>query len=94
MSEKMTAETAKAFDSYSARNAAIVMSQLSCECIPYEEVMTYQRWKALGYQVKKGEHGIKLSTYKTYTVEDDGEIVTKRRPWKSTVFCKCQVKEE
>lgn len=94
MSETMTKEEAKAFDSYSERNAAIILSQLSCDCVPYVTVLTYQRWKALGYQVKKGEHGIKLLTYKTYEVEEDSEIVTRKRPWKSTVFCKCQVKEK
>ena len=44
---------------------------------PEQEIHTFQRWKALGYSVKKGEHAIakfaiwKMGTRKTKN--DDGE---------------------
>ena len=94
MNEKMTATEAKTFGSYSERNAMLVTSALDCNCKPYEEILTYARWQALGRQVKKGEHGIKLSTYKSYETEEDGQLVTKKRPWTSNVFCKCQTTEK
>ncbi|MHC4621835.1 MAG: ArdC family protein [Planctomycetota bacterium] len=30
---------------------------------PRENVFTYQAWKALGRQVRKGEHGVKVTTW-------------------------------
>ena len=30
---------------------------------PRENVFTYQAWRALGRQVRKGEHGVKVITY-------------------------------
>ena len=33
------------------------------EILPRENVFTYQAWKALGRQVRKGEHGIKVVTF-------------------------------
>ena len=90
----MTATEAKTFGSYSERNAMLVTSALDCDCNPYDDVLTYARWQALGRQVAKGEKGIKLSTYKTYEAEDEnGTLVTRKRPWKSTVFCKHQTTE-
>ena len=96
MKEKMTAEQAKQFDSFSSANYLIVKSHFnSCDCEPYETILTYARWQALGYQVQKGEHGAHITTYAKYEKEnDDGEVEIKKRPWTSTVFCQCQVKEK
>jgi antirestriction protein ArdC len=33
------------------------------EILPRENVFTYQAWKALGRQVRKGEHGVKVVTF-------------------------------
>ena len=97
---KMTAETATQFDTYSIANAtavALALSERGCDCLPYQDVFTYNRWKAQGMQVQKSTevgHGIKLTTYIPVTKPDDnGEpVVTYRRPWHTTVFCRCQVK--
>lgn len=91
----MTAEQAKEFSTYSARNAAIVaMAFEQCGCSAYEDVFTFARWKAQGYQVRKGEHGVKISTYAPITRKDPetgADAVVGTRPWTSTVFCRCQV---
>ena len=39
---------------------AKIAQALSCNCIPYEEVMTYNRWKSKGYQVQRGEKAIRI----------------------------------
>lgn len=59
---------------------------------PRENVFTFNAWKALGRVVRKGEHGIKVCTFR----EDErfirdsssGEtrIVKEKKPWFSTVF--------
>ncbi len=57
---------------------------------PRENVLTYQAWKALGRQVRRGEHGVKVTTW--IPVEKKGEVdgvetVTRfRRPKTATVF--------
>jgi len=33
------------------------------EILPRENVFTFQAWRALGRVVKKGEHGVKITTY-------------------------------
>src|SRR3990167_3523626 len=38
--------------------------------IPRENVFTYHAWRALGRQVRKGEHGVKVGTW----VERGGKI--------------------
>lgn len=57
---------------------------------PRENVFTYNAWKALGRQVRKGEHGVKCLTFiQCESKETDtktGEKKTYRRPWTTTVF--------
>ena len=99
MQEKMTAETAVVFErGYSLQNS-IILAQASesrgCTCEPYRDWFTYNRWSVQGFQVQKGEHGVKLSTFVPVTKKVDGEDkVTGSRPWTTTVFCRCQVKEK
>ena len=31
-----------------------------CGCEPYADVFTFNRWKAQGYFVRRGEHGVRL----------------------------------
>jgi hypothetical protein len=49
---------------------------------PRENVLTYQAWLALGRQVRRGEHGVRVQTW--ITVEKDGQKVT--IPKTTTVF--------
>ena len=59
---------------------------------PRENVFTYQAWRALGRQVRKGEHGIKVFTYVPMTkktTDDDGNEMREnigRKPKTTTVF--------
>ena len=62
---------------------------------PRENVFTYHAWRALGRQVRRGEHGVKVTTFvpvdsKTDAAEDaeNGEQKNRRfsRPWSATVF--------
>jgi hypothetical protein len=58
------------------------------EINPRENVFTYQAWRALGRQVRRGEHGIKVVTFVEMAKEDKatGERQSFRRPWTTTVF--------
>jgi len=62
------------------------------EIKPRVNVFTYEAWKALGRQVRKGEHGVKIVTYidrvKKETDRATGEEkeVSYRYPWHTTVF--------
>ena len=56
---------------------------------PDEEIHTFQRWKAMGYSVKKGEHAIaKFPIWKMGTKKDeDGEeVITGRCFMKMSAF--------
>jgi hypothetical protein len=33
------------------------------EILPRENVLTYHAWRALGHQVRRGEHGVKVTTW-------------------------------
>jgi hypothetical protein len=70
------------------------------EILPRENVFTYHAWRALGRQVRRGEHGVKVCTFVTVkhmkedldgveTNDIDGTNKHKRgfrRPWTATVF--------
>jgi hypothetical protein len=61
---------------------------------PRENVLTYEAWRALGRQVRRGEHGVKVVTF--LPARDREEIdprtgerkIVRRssRPWTATVF--------
>jgi hypothetical protein len=63
---------------------------------PRENVFTFHAWRALGRTVRRGEHGVKVTTYVSGEREeserdpDTGEERTAkrsfRRPWTATVF--------
>jgi hypothetical protein len=61
---------------------------------PRENVFTYNAWRALGRQVRRGEHGVKITTFvaikgKEDTANPDTTGKPKRRssrPWTATVF--------
>jgi hypothetical protein len=60
------------------------------EIKPRENVFTFQAWKALGRVVRRGEHGVKVTTFiesKSKEIDKDtGEPKLIRRPWTTTVF--------
>jgi N-terminal domain of anti-restriction factor ArdC len=60
------------------------------EIKPRENVFTFEAWKALGRYVRKGEHGVKITTFiesKSKEIDrDTGEQKLIRRPWTTTVF--------
>jgi antirestriction protein ArdC len=67
---------------------------------PRENVFTYHAWRALGRQVRRGEHGVKVVTFVSVRGKEDKDgIATNdvdgtdkpkrgahRRPWTATVF--------
>jgi hypothetical protein len=62
---------------------------------PRENVFTYHAWRALGRQVRRGEHGVKVTTFvlmdkKTGETDPDTGEAKKasigRRAWSATVF--------
>jgi len=59
-----------------------------CTCEPYQDVFTYNRWKAQGYQVRRGEHGCKVTTWVPKDKDNPDAGVFPRN---ATVFCRCQV---
>jgi len=62
------------------------------QILPRENVFTYQAWRALGRQVRKGEKGIRICTFipMDYKEKDSktGEVkvITSSRPRMTTVF--------
>ncbi len=64
------------------------MGILESEILPRENVFTYPAWKALGRQVRRGEHGVKVSTVQ-HSVKKDAKTGEEKRysfPTRSTVF--------
>ena len=90
-----TKETARTFEHGESTAHAVALAQAAhergCTCEAYVDWFTYRRWQALGYQVQRGEKGIQLTTFRT--VEETGSKgkATKTIPWRTTVFCRCQV---
>jgi len=62
----------------------------SDEIVPRENVLTYNAWKAIGRQVKKGEKGIKVVSWIKMTDKTGGETM---RPTSATVFHISQTQE-
>src|SRR5881392_2223709 len=65
------------------------------DILPRENVFTYHAWRALGRQVRRGEHGVKVTTFVPMdkkTGETDPETGEEkktpigRRAWTATVF--------
>jgi len=43
------------------------------DILPRENVFTYHAWRALGRQVRRGEHGVKVCTFVTWEGKRDEE---------------------
>lgn len=88
---KMTPAEAVTFDRESITN--MVTAEQACpsgECEAYQDIFTYNRWQALGHQVRKGEHGTKITVF--VPIKDKNtEQVRATRPKLVVVFCRCQV---
>ena len=69
------------------------------QILPRENVFTYAAWRALGRQVKKGEHGVRICTFVPMESKDkdpktgEVKIKTSSRPRMTTVFHVSQTKE-
>lgn len=95
MKDTMTAESAVQFQGYSVGNALTVkvaLEERGCSCEPYADVFTFNRWRAQGRTVRKGEHGIKLPIIvRGEKVDaDTGERSGFSMRRASFVFCRCQ----
>src|SRR5438132_12468987 len=56
---------------------------------PRENVLTYHAWRAVGRQVCRGEHGVRVSTFVPMTKKDAETGEAKpigNRAWTATVF--------
>jgi len=90
---KMTSEQATSFNRFSIYNALTVANALPCGCIPYQDVYTFNRWKAQGFIVMKGQHGVKIPVIGTNIKDNNGVLEVKKYTTTSAVFCRCQVKK-
>jgi integrase len=66
------------------------------EIKPRENVFTYNAWRALGRQVRKGEHGVRVLTFIDCQKRDEetGQLKERfRRPFSTTVFHVSQTDE-
>ena len=98
---KLSAEQARTFDRISEASAAEINAAIAeraasglypaCNCQPYQDVFTYDRWSAQGCYVRKGEKSLaRLVSYAEVKGEDGKEVV-KRIPHPYWVFCRCQI---
>jgi len=100
MKQKMTPQQAVQFEQTSETSAQILEAaarERGCNCQPYVDWFTFDRWIAQGKCVKKGEHGTRLTSYQKRQVEDkqkgDGSKKEITAPARVYVFCRCQIKD-
>ena len=92
---KFDEESAQRFDRGPSDNSVDALRrELTCECEPYVDVLTFARWKALGRSVRKGQKAHRLAVYHetAYREEGDPENVEHHAKVHATacVFCRCQ----
>lgn len=86
------AVTGQSLSNYPAIIAGFLERGIPAEEIkPRENVFTYHAWRALGRQVRKGEHGVKVGTYvpmeRTHDKGDGtSETMHFKAPRMTTVF--------
>ena len=92
---QMTRAEAGHFDRFSVTNATTITHALECGCEPYQDVFTYRRWQAQGFQVAKGSKAIKLPQVRIVDREnkETGEMEQRRVFHNSAVFCRHQISE-
>lgn len=62
------------------------------DILPRENIFTYHAWRHKGRQVRKGQRGVRITTWITLRDKDTGEI-TGRRPKQAVVFHISQTEE-
>jgi len=93
----MTAEEAQHFERFSVWNATQAMAACSAgTCEAYRDIFAFKRWAALGFGVKRGEHGARLTTWvvpkaKEGEYEDEQERRRNLIARTTVVFCRHQV---
>ena len=85
------AQNGNALTNYPAILSGFAAKGIPLDAIqPRENIFTYRAWRAKGRQVRRGEHGVKVVSYRPVDrkVERDGrEVVeTKLHPCGATVF--------
>jgi N-terminal domain of anti-restriction factor ArdC len=95
------AVTGQSFTNWPAIIAGFVAKGIpESDIRPRANVFTYHAWRALGRQVRRGEHGVKVLTYVSIRGKEDKDGVATndvdgtdkpkrgatRRPWTATVF--------
>ncbi len=92
---EISAEEARTFQHFSLHNAA--QAQRACPegtCQAYRDIFTYRRWRAQGYQVRRGEKGTAVTTWiATTRIGENDEPIVVRRPKRTVLFCRHQVAE-
>jgi antirestriction protein ArdC len=93
--QQMSVAEALDFHHFSVHNA--LQAQLACpeaSCEAYRDILTRRRWRALGYQIRKGEQGTVITTWiATPNQGEDGDEKSARRPKRVFVFCRHQVEQ-
>jgi len=86
------AETGQSWSNYPAIMEGFAARGIpTAEILPRVNVFTYRAWQAKGRQVRKGEKGIRVTTYVKYTKKEkaaDGTTKERsgRAPKSATVF--------
>lgn len=95
---QMSASEARSFGRFSVGNASMVLSATTtrgCSCDPYADVFTFNRWRAQGFSVQRGEHAIAQLPVIVQIEPSEGEEQTAPKNDRifttSSVFCRCQV---
>ena len=96
-SEKQNEALSRAVSGQSTRNYMLIITTLEKKGIAPEDIklreniFTYNAWKALGRQVRKGEHGVKITTFiqgkkKPKTADPNEKPEYFNKPWTTSVF--------
>ena len=86
------ARNGQSFSNYGAIYSGFIEKGIpESDIDPRVNVFTFHAWKALGRQVRKGEHGVKVCTYVPMSkVEHEADGTDKVQSWRSprsvTVF--------
>lgn len=90
------AANGQSFTNYPAIIQAFTAKGISVDDIrPRENVLTYHAWRALGRQVRRGEHGVKVTTFVPMTKKtgqldaetgEEKKTPLGKRAWSATVF--------
>jgi len=94
-SEMERESLSRARSSFSMANFVPVIQEFAArgiplaEICPKENVFTYHAWRALGRQVRKGEHGVKVSV--CFKRDDDKQQAADGKPATRTIFASAVV---